>query len=154
MKIQLIDFGGKSPERAHANDAGADVFSPECFTVVPGQVNKIPLGFGLRIPDGYAGYIFPRSGLNKSEIEIDSNLDMQISVLSHEGALEINQLSATSRLTLPADYRFRSTKKGIATHIYYERQGKKVDDFSDAEADNYIEFNGIKSELVIVEAEV
>ena len=91
---------------------------------------------------------------NKSEIEIDSNLDMQISVLSHEGALEINQLSATSRLTLPADYRFRSTKKGIATHIYYERQGKKVDDFSDAEADNYIEFNGIKSELVIVEAEV
>ena len=91
---------------------------------------------------------------NKSEIEMDSNLDMQISVLSHEGALEINQLSATSRLTIPADYRFRSTKKGIATHIYYERQGKKVDDFSDAEADNYIEFNGIKSELVIVEAEV
>ena len=76
---------------------------------------------------------------NKSKIEIDSNLDMQISVLSHEGALEINQLSATSRLTIPADYRFRSTKKGIATHIYYERQGKKVDDFSDAEADNYIE---------------
>ena len=71
---------------------------------------------------------------NKSEIEIDSNLDMQISVLSHEGVLEINQLSATSRLTIPADYRFRSTKKGIATHIYYERQGKKVDDFSDAEA--------------------
>ena len=79
---------------------------------------------------------------------------MQISVLSHEGALEINQLSATSIHTLPADYRFRSTKKGIATHIYYERQGKKVDDFSDADADNYIEFNGIKSELVIVEAEV
>lgn len=48
---------------------------------------------------------------NKSEIEIDSNLDMQISVLSHEGAIEINQLSATSRLTIPADYRFRSTKR-------------------------------------------
>ena len=68
MKIQLIDFGGRSPERAHANDAGADVFSPECFTVVPGQVNKIPLGFGLRIPDGYAGYIFPRSGLSAKGI--------------------------------------------------------------------------------------
>ena len=27
--IQLIDFGGRSPERAHANDAGADVFSPK-----------------------------------------------------------------------------------------------------------------------------
>lgn len=56
MKIQLIDFGGRSPERAHANDAGADVFSPECFTVVPGQVNKIPIGiqvfvFQMDMPD-------------------------------------------------------------------------------------------------------
>ena len=79
MKIQLIDFGGKSPERAHANDAGADVFSPGYFTVVPGQVSKIPLGFGLRIPDGYAGYIFPRSGLSAKGIvcelpPIDSGL--------------------------------------------------------------------------------
>lgn len=91
---------------------------------------------------------------NKSEIEIDSNLDMQIKLVSHEGALEINQLSATSKLTVPAGYKFRSAKKGIATNIYYDKQGKKVDDFSDAEADNYIELNGIKSELVIVEAEI
>ena len=91
---------------------------------------------------------------NKSEIEIDSNLDMQIKLVSHEGALEINQLSATSKLTVPAGYKFRSAKKGIATCIYYEKQGKKVDDFSDAEADNYIELNGMKSELVIVEAEM
>lgn len=64
MKIQLIDFGGKSPKRAHANDAGADVFSPRNEVIQPGQISKIPLGFGLRIPDGYAGYIFPRSGLS------------------------------------------------------------------------------------------
>ena len=79
---------------------------------------------------------------------------MQIEVKSHEGTLEMNQLSATSRLTIPSEYRFRSAKKGIATHIYYEKQGKKVDDFSDAEADNYVELNGMKSELLIVEAEV
>ena len=91
---------------------------------------------------------------NKSEIEIDSNLDMQIKLVSHEGALEINQLSATSRLLVPAGYRFRSAKKGIATYLYYEKQGKKVEDFSDTEADNYIELNGMKSELVIVEAEM
>lgn len=91
---------------------------------------------------------------NKSEIEIDSNLDMQISVISHDGALEINQLSATSRINVPAGYNFRSAKKGIANNIYYEKQGIKVEDFSNAEADNYIELNGMKSELVIVEAEV
>lgn len=68
MKIQLIDFGGKSPERAHANDAGADVFSPRNEVICPGQICKMPLGFGLRIPDGFAGYIFPRSGLSAQGI--------------------------------------------------------------------------------------
>ena len=64
MKIQLIDFGGRSPVRAHDNDAGADVFSPKDQIIKPGEISKMPLGFGLRIPDGYAGYIFPRSGLS------------------------------------------------------------------------------------------
>ena len=68
MKIQLIDFGGRSPERAHANDAGADVFSPDDIVISPGEISKIPLGFGLRIPDGFAGYIFPRSGLSTKGI--------------------------------------------------------------------------------------
>ena len=68
MKIQLIDFGGKSPKRAHANDVGADVFSPVNEVIHPGEICKIPLGFGLRIPDGYAGYIFPRSGLSTNGI--------------------------------------------------------------------------------------
>ena len=86
---------------------------------------------------------------NKSEIEIDSNLDMQIDVISHEGAVEINQLSATSRLIIPENFCFRSAKKGIANTIYYEKYGKKVESFSNDESDNYIELNGIKSELVI-----
>ena len=86
---------------------------------------------------------------NKSEIEIDSNLDMQINVTSHEGAIEINQLSATSRLIIPKNFCFRSAKKGIANTIYYEKFGKKVESFSNDESDNYIELNGIKSELVI-----
>lgn len=86
---------------------------------------------------------------NTSEIEIDSNLDMQIKLLSHSGAVEINQISATSRIQIPEDYSFRAAKKGIATNIYFEAQGKKANDFSNVESDNYIELNGMKSELVI-----
>lgn len=48
MKIQLIDFGGRSPERAHANDAGADVFSPKDAVIRPGDICKLPLGFGCQ----------------------------------------------------------------------------------------------------------
>lgn len=88
---------------------------------------------------------------NKGEIEIDSNLDMQICVESHEGSVAVNQISSTSRILLPKDYRFRAAAKGIATKLYYESQGKRTEDFSDPAADNVIELNGMKSELVIAQ---
>lgn len=90
---------------------------------------------------------------NRGEIEIDSNLDMQIRLASHEGAVEINQVSATSKITVPADYDFRAAAKGIATKLFYEKQGKKTDAFANPQADNYIELNGLKSELVIAAEE-
>lgn len=64
MKIKIIDFGGSIPVRKHYNDAGADVFSPKNQTIYPGQILKLPLGFGLELPDGMVGYIFPRSSLS------------------------------------------------------------------------------------------
>ena len=66
MKIKLIDFGLKAdhhPFRPHENDAGADVFMPYDCVLKPGEVARIPLGFGLIIPDGFAGYVFPRSSM-------------------------------------------------------------------------------------------
>ena len=57
MKIKLIDFGLKEdhyPFRPHENDAGADVFMPYDCTLQPGEIARIPLGFGLIIPDGFS----------------------------------------------------------------------------------------------------
>jgi hypothetical protein len=65
------------------------------------------------------------------------------------GLVEINQLSATSRICVPEGVTFAAVRKGIATSISYERNGELSEDFSTAEADNAIELNGIKSELVI-----
>ncbi|MCD8011969.1 MAG: deoxyuridine 5'-triphosphate nucleotidohydrolase [Lachnospiraceae bacterium] len=64
MRIKLIDFGGKTPVRKHYNDSGADVFAPRDQTIYPGQVYSFPLGFGLELPDGFTGFIFPRSSLS------------------------------------------------------------------------------------------
>lgn len=64
MKIKLIDFGVPErhrPSRMHANDAGADVYMPYDLILHPGETAKIPLGFGIKVPDGFAGYIFPRT---------------------------------------------------------------------------------------------
>ncbi|MCD7803534.1 MAG: deoxyuridine 5'-triphosphate nucleotidohydrolase [Oscillospiraceae bacterium] len=68
MRIKLIDFGGKTPVRKHYNDAGADVYSPRDQTIYPGQVYSLPLGFGLELPDGFTGFIFPRSSLSAKGI--------------------------------------------------------------------------------------
>lgn len=66
MKIKLIDFGVPEkhrPHRMHANDAGADVYMPYNLILNPGEIAKIPLGFGIEVPDGFAGYIFPRTSM-------------------------------------------------------------------------------------------
>lgn len=69
MKIKLIDFGYEMPpKRAHENDAGADVFVQSADVLWPHTTTKVPLGFGLELPDGYAAYIFPRSGLSSKGI--------------------------------------------------------------------------------------
>ena len=49
MKIKLIDFGLEKdhyPFRPHENDAGADVYMPYDCTLKPGEIARIPLGFG------------------------------------------------------------------------------------------------------------
>ena len=63
MKIKILDFGYlKKPTRAHYNDAGADVYCKERQILWGHESKKIPLGFGLEIPDGHMGIIQPRSG--------------------------------------------------------------------------------------------
>ena len=44
------------------------VFSPRDAVIRPGEICKIPLGFGLLVPDGYAGFVFPKSGLSAQGI--------------------------------------------------------------------------------------
>ena len=69
MKVKVIDFGYTNlPSRAHENDAGADVYSTKKLVVYPHTTEKIPLGFGLELPDGYAAFVFPRSGLSSKGI--------------------------------------------------------------------------------------
>ena len=74
MKVKVIDFGyEKLPYRAHANDAGADVHvclhnGYNSLAICPHETMKIPLGLGLCLPDGYAAYVFPRSGLSSKGV--------------------------------------------------------------------------------------
>lgn len=64
MKIKIIDYGYKyRPKRSYYNDTGADVYAPVSCKLPKHSTIKIPLGFGIELPDGYAGFIYPRSSL-------------------------------------------------------------------------------------------
>lgn len=84
-------------------------------------------------------------------VEINCNLDMNITCKSLNGSIEINQISATSRISLPEGTGFTAVAKGIKTSISYEKDGRKTASFADEESENIIELNGMKSELVICE---
>ena len=89
MKIKLIKFKEDliMPVRAHYNDAGIDCFAQEGFTLSHVEyLKKIPLGFGLIIPDGYMATIRPRSSMNAKGIltqigTIDSGYRGEISAI-------------------------------------------------------------------------
>ena len=69
MKIKTIKFDNyKCPKRAHYNDAGADVYSTKTISIEPHQTVKIPLGFGLALPDGFMACVFPRTSLTSKGI--------------------------------------------------------------------------------------
>lgn len=97
MKIKIIDYGyTKLPFRAHDNDAGADVHvclheNTTKYTLEPGETYKVPLGLGLELPDGYAAFVFPRSGLSSKGIvcelpPIDSGYRGEIHAIVHNGS--------------------------------------------------------------------
>jgi dUTP pyrophosphatase len=51
------------PTRSHAGDAGLDLAACERLELAPGERALVGTGLAVAIPDGYAGFVQPRSGL-------------------------------------------------------------------------------------------
>ena len=65
MKIQIKKLNSKAklPEYAHLGDAGMDLFSVESVTIKPGEKVVCQTGIAMKIPDGYVGLIWDKSGI-------------------------------------------------------------------------------------------
>ena len=64
MKILFtLDDGATAPTRAHATDAGLDLYSSRGCPINPGERRLVSTGVHVSIPPGYVGMICPRSGL-------------------------------------------------------------------------------------------
>lgn len=63
LGIVRLDPRAILPARAHASDAGLDLFALEPATLEPGQRASVATGVAVEIPPGHAGLVLPRSGL-------------------------------------------------------------------------------------------
>jgi dUTP pyrophosphatase len=61
--IKRLDRGLPLPELAHPGDAGADLCTAVDLELAPGQRAVVPTGVAIALPDGYAAFVHPRSGL-------------------------------------------------------------------------------------------
>lgn len=65
MKLQVkkLDPGAKLPERAHADDAGLDLFSLEACVLERHDTKVLRTGIAMAISQGSVGLILDKSGL-------------------------------------------------------------------------------------------
>ena len=63
LQIQKLDEAAKIPAFAYKGDAGMDIFSVEDVEILPGEKAIIRTGLKLAIPEGYAGFVWDKSGL-------------------------------------------------------------------------------------------
>ena len=63
MLVQRLDADLPLPSYAHPGDAGLDLCASEGVTLKPGERASVPTGIAVAIPEGFAGFVLPRSGL-------------------------------------------------------------------------------------------
>ena len=61
--IRRIDPGLPLPSYAHPGDAGVDLFTSRPAELEPGERAVLPTGIAIALPEGYAAFVHPRSGL-------------------------------------------------------------------------------------------
>ncbi|MET9336322.1 dUTP diphosphatase [Nonomuraea sp. NPDC003804] len=61
--IHRLDPDLPAPSYAHPGDAGADLVAAADVELLPGERALVGTGVAIALPDGYAAFVHPRSGL-------------------------------------------------------------------------------------------
>lgn len=61
--VSTTEPGVPFPQYSHPGDAGADITTRVDVTLAPGERATVPTGLRIALPDGYAAFVHPRSGL-------------------------------------------------------------------------------------------
>lgn len=61
--LRRLDADVPLPSYSHPGDAGADLVTTEDVRLAPGERAVVGTGLAIALPDGYAAFVLPRSGL-------------------------------------------------------------------------------------------
>ncbi|MEG3615251.1 dUTP diphosphatase [Isoptericola haloaureus] len=61
--VTLLDDEAVAPSYAHPGDAGADLVTTVDVDLAPGARAVVPTGLAIALPEGFAAFVHPRSGL-------------------------------------------------------------------------------------------
>ncbi|MEV6009551.1 dUTP diphosphatase [Streptomyces sp. NPDC051976] len=61
--LRRLDESVPVPSYGHPGDAGADLITTQDAELAPGERTVLPTGVAIALPDGYAAFVHPRSGL-------------------------------------------------------------------------------------------
>ena len=85
LYFEKISLNAKTPKKAYVEDAGFDLFSSDYYSIPKKTRKTIQTGIKLKIPKGYVGLIWDKSGISKNGIKtsggvIDSNYRGEICI--------------------------------------------------------------------------
>lgn len=63
QRVEVLISAGEVPEYAHPGDAGADLVAASAVDLAPGERATVGTGVSIALPDGFAAFVMPRSGL-------------------------------------------------------------------------------------------
>lgn len=89
-----------APSYAHPGDAGVDLYCAVDFSLAPGQRQLVPTGVAIALPDGYAAFVHPRSGLSvrhgigmvnaPGTIDAAFRGEIKVNLINHDRSLPVS----------------------------------------------------------------
>jgi dUTP pyrophosphatase len=98
--VQRLDPDVPLPAYAHPGDAGADLVTVEDVVLEPGERALVRTGLALALPDGYAAFVHPRSGLGYR---------LGVSIVNTPGTVDAGYRGEIQVLLVNHDLRRRAT---------------------------------------------
>ena len=107
VRVRRLDPEVPLPGYAHPGDAGCDLVTTEDALLAPGERALLPTGLALALPDGYAAFVHPRSGLaarhglgivnSPGTVDAGYRGELQVVVVNHD-LREVLQLRRLDRI--------------------------------------------------------